>query len=264
MTRWASAPNDMSAEAFLRSVEAQGSVSLIATPWASVKTEIARDWRSIEHDPAMADFDQVPLISPKDAKIEAIYIRGRGRVFLDSGMFMAADAPLIAFVEDADRQRFRLLLSGNEIIGLVTLSDLQKLPVYALIFGMVIAAELLLMDSIRQKCRQNPDHWLTYLSKHQRDRIERYWEQAVGHNTAIDRVSYASLTDEIRVALHLGMFERNGVIHQQLQDLVPLRNKVCHAMEVAPNPEQAMRISASVRDALSLIRQLQSLSGVIS
>lgn len=264
MTRWANAPNDMSADAYLRSVEAQGAVALIATPWASVKTAMGRDWNRIEGDSALADFDQVPLMNRTGTGVDAIYVRGQGRVPLDSGMFMAADAPLIAFVEDADRQRFRLLLAGNEVVGLVTLSDLQKLPVYALIFGIVIAVELLLMAAIRRRCGETPNQWLRFLTENERARVERYWKQAVYQNTAIDRLSHASFTNEIKAGVGLGLFGRNGEVHRQLKDLVPLRNQVCHAMEVAPTPAQAMRISATVRDARKLLRQMQSLSGVVS
>jgi CBS domain-containing protein len=44
---------------------------------------------------------------------------------------IGADASILTFVRDADRQRCRLIVAGHEISGLVSLADLQRLPVRA-------------------------------------------------------------------------------------------------------------------------------------
>src|SRR5215831_20139680 len=41
---------------------------------------------------------------------------------------LGADASILTFIRDADRQKCRLVVSGHEISGLVCLSDLQRLP----------------------------------------------------------------------------------------------------------------------------------------
>jgi CBS domain containing-hemolysin-like protein len=47
---------------------------------------------------------------------------------LSEGNLLGADASIVAFVRNADEQRCRLIISQNEISGLVSLSDLQRLP----------------------------------------------------------------------------------------------------------------------------------------
>jgi hypothetical protein len=51
---------------------------------------------------------------------------------------IGADASILTFVRNADRQKCRLVLSGLEISGLVSLSDLQRLPVWAACLGFML------------------------------------------------------------------------------------------------------------------------------
>jgi hypothetical protein len=51
---------------------------------------------------------------------------------------IGADAGILSFVKGADRRGCRLVMSGAEISGLVSLSDLQKLPVRATVLFALI------------------------------------------------------------------------------------------------------------------------------
>ena len=146
MTRWASSAIGTIDGNYLQSLRLQSPVSVIATARDALSLRPTNAWSAIDSERALDDFDQVPLTSRGGKRIEGVFIRGQGRVALNADMFMAADASLLSFVETADQQRFRFLLADGEVSGLVTLSDLQKLPVYALLFGLVIAVEMLLME----------------------------------------------------------------------------------------------------------------------
>ena len=50
---------------------------------------------------------------------------------------VGADASILDFVVQADRRPCRLVVSGSQIVGLVTLSDLQRLPVRAALFALL-------------------------------------------------------------------------------------------------------------------------------
>jgi hypothetical protein len=260
MTRWASRVVDTKDGHFLQAIRSQGPVTLIATPRSALRCRPAPSWRRIENDSALADFDQIPLTSRDGRRIESVFVRGEGRAPLNADMFMAADAPLLSFVESADRQRFRFLLADGEVAGLVTLSDLQRLPVYALLFGLVIAVEVLLMDWIRKVCGAAADAWLEDLNAKQRGTIERHWKAAQRSNVAIDRLSCATFGQEIDAAIGLGLFMRDDESHQRLCALKTLRDQICHAAEVAPTPEYALKIPAHVRDAQRLAEWLQRAS----
>jgi hypothetical protein len=55
---------------------------------------------------------------------------------LSEDNLIGADAGILTFLRSADRVGCRLVMSGAEISGLVTLSDLQQLPVRAALFAL--------------------------------------------------------------------------------------------------------------------------------
>jgi hypothetical protein len=256
MTRWASRSIASDGQ-FFQAISAHGPVSLISTPRSVLHCRPVDQWHQIENDRTLNDFDQIPLTSPDGSRVEAVFVRGEGRIDLNSAMFMAAEAPLLSFVETADQQRFRFLLDEGDFVGLVTLSDLQRLPVYALLFGLVIAVEMLLMEEIRRACNTNADAWLAKLSVNQRETIEKQWKDAMRRNVAIDRLSCASFGQEIQAAIGLGLFLKDSETHRRLFALKTLRDQVCHASEFAPTPELALQIPAQVRHARALANLLQ-------
>jgi hypothetical protein len=258
VNRWASRALGASSSDFLTAIRSEIPVALIATPRAALKCQREDRWQQIESDRDLADFDQVPLTDDDENHIVAVFIRGTGPVALRENMFMASGAPLISFLESADHHRFRLLLRDRRVSGMVTLSDVQKLPVYSVLFSLLIVVEMLLMDCIRKACGANADQWLRHLDKRQRGTIEKHWNNAVKKNLAIDRLSCASFGQEITAALGLGLFKGHDEHYTSLTDLEALRNQVCHATEFAPTAEQALTIPCRVREAQAAATWLQA------
>ena len=259
--RWASPLIDGDASSVLRAARAQGPVRFIATPWKVIATRPASDWQAADLDDALQDFDQIPLTAGDSAQVVSVYVRGSGAVPLHAGMFMAADAPLLAFIELADRQRFRLLVDGGELVGMVTLSDLQRLPVYSLLFSLVIAVESLLVEWVRIRCNEAPDSWLVHLSRAERDQIDRYYERSKSKNFAIDRLSCATFGQEVKATIGMGLMREGDERHRALLHLAELRNDVCHAKEFAPTLDLALDVPRRVREALALAYWLEQALG---
>jgi hypothetical protein len=240
----------------LQAAQVHAPVVMIATPRHALQCRSVSRWKSIEGDEALDDFDQVPLTGADSQGIEAMFIRGQGRTPLVADTFMSADAPLLTFVETADTQRYRLLVAGGDVVGMVTLSDLQRLPVYSLIFSLLIAVEVLLVEWIRGACRDQADAWMQHLRPQQRKVIESHWQQAVKNNLAIDRLSCASFSHEIAAARGLGLFAAECAREEELSSLKQLRDRVCHAMGFAPTAEHALQVPAQVRKAREVAQWL--------
>lgn len=244
---WASPVLPAQAGSVLQSARQMGTVAQIATAWDLVQTRPVDGAASIEQDEALRDFDQVPLV--RDGQVHAVYLRPEGAVPVHSGMFMSATAPMLSFAETADTQRFRLLVHDGQLAGLVTLSDLQRLPVYALIFQLAIAVEVLLVEWLRARCRDEPDAWLSTLPARDQAQINGYYRAAQRKNVAVDKLTCASFGQEIVAAVQLGLMPADSDEHQQLQALIELRNDVCHAKEFAATPDLALRIPQKLRAA---------------
>jgi hypothetical protein len=76
---------------------------------------------------------------------------------------IGADAGILTFVRDADSRPCRLVVAGTEIIGLVSLSDLQRLSVRPVLFMLITHLELLMTDVIRAEFEASSE-WKDRLS----------------------------------------------------------------------------------------------------
>ena len=61
---------------------------------------------------------------------------------------IGADASILDFIKEADCRPCRLVVSGTGIIGLVTRSDIQKLPGRAALFALVTGLEISMSEAI--------------------------------------------------------------------------------------------------------------------
>jgi hypothetical protein len=260
---WAIRPQTNSVDGLLEGLR-RYSVGLIATPRSELRCARRSEWRDIEADTKLCDFDQIPLTGPDGKQIEAMYVRDGEVVPLNERMLMGADGSLLAFLQTADSQRFRLLLLDTEIVGLVTLSDLQKLPVYSVLFGLVIAVEMLMVEWIRKRCQGDDALWLDKLEKEDRKTIESYWKRAVVGNVAIDRLSCASFGQELVAADGLGLFDGQAQWKGKLGSLQRLRNVVCHGGDIAWSPDSALELPKRARDAQAAVKWLETQRGVAS
>jgi CBS domain len=75
----------------------------------------------------------VGLLSTKAISLNSQKADKVGSIFrpLSEELVIGADSSILEFVSDADSKPCRLVVSGARIEGLVSLSDLQKLPVRA-------------------------------------------------------------------------------------------------------------------------------------
>lgn len=83
---------------------------------------------------------------------------------LSEATLIGANAGIIEFVRRADEQPCQLVVSGSRIDGLVSLSDMQKLPVRAALFGLVTGMELTMSELIRRHFHDTKE-WLSALSR---------------------------------------------------------------------------------------------------
>ena len=159
---------ELELETALRAIEAGFHVRLIATfdpelVWAPVNAPAA-EWL-VNHP----GFDQFPV---KDGDA-AVGLLIRGAAFdrktvreamqaLHDRMIVSADTPLTDLIPELCDGHCRLVLRGDRINGLVTQSDLLKLPVRMLLFGLITHLEICLRAFVRSRVRW--PEWLERIS----------------------------------------------------------------------------------------------------
>jgi CBS domain-containing protein len=169
MPNWASDSLSDDPTVSLNKFQNDLTVSLISTPRASLKTCASDEKMDVVAARNRADaFDFLPVTEPEDARrtgasivglIEMTHVNpdknpvGIVRDYmvpLSEQNLIGSDASILRFLLEADRHRCRLVVSATEISGLVSISDLQKLPVRAALFAMITHLEMIMADNIRR------------------------------------------------------------------------------------------------------------------
>ena len=171
-------------------------------------------------------------------------------------MLIGGGASILDFVRVAHERPYRLVLSGTRISGLVTVSDLQKLPARAALFGLLTDLELVLQETIREAF--DPPEWKRKLSETRLEALDRKIDGAATGGVLIhDELLYTELCDKldiVRKSLDVELSKKKK------RRLVELRDKLAHASMFAESEPSALLACQAVRDALALRTSLRSLS----
>src|SRR5271168_1606587 len=158
---WAARPLDTDPESVLNSVERGLTVGLIATFQPDlICCESGAPIGPLLDNPQLETFDHLPvtaegriagLLPLRQLRTNCKKYRTAGEEMmpLDERCLISSDVGILTFIEQADERPSRLVVRGTRIDGIVTLSDLQKLPVRPALFLFITHLELLMTETIR-------------------------------------------------------------------------------------------------------------------
>jgi hypothetical protein len=151
---------------------------------------------------------------------------------LDESVLISAEMPLLEYISIDPLDR--LVLQGINICGIVTRSDLLKLPVRLLAFSLVTHIEVLMSNLICISGVQE-QAWLTYLpNRRSKDITEKQQKLKLKHSDP-DMLEHTYFSDKRVILEHL-FHSKETVIHEllreeaidQLKEINELRNTVAH------------------------------------
>ena len=158
-TRWAN-PGDPGPDVLER-VQRSLTVDMIMAPRDNLETcrcdEIAstimaRNARKFSYLPVVDETERILGLYcaarwfDRNAPKEAI---GNDFVPFSEDIVIGADASIIDLVKTADQRQTGLVVSGDRVAGLVSLSDLQQLPVRAAQFTLITRLEIAMHNGLR-------------------------------------------------------------------------------------------------------------------
>ncbi len=177
---------------------------------------------------------------------------------LSEGDLIGANASILGFIKDVDSKPCRLIVSESEIIGLVTLSDLQRLPVRAALFALITGFERTMAGAIRKKYTVDKD-WLRLLGKCRREKINGEVEESKKQDGFVDKLLFTQFCDKVDILTKSPFFPSSlskTKMRHQLKEIEELRNKVAHANDYATTQTKAQRVCSVVRNLLDLRKEI--------
>ena len=247
-------------------------VELIATPRMDLKTCRATDLVSEAVSANKDDqFDYLPVLSGASTNANMIvgmfhaaaYRAGdcdgpveRHMEVLSERHLIGSDTSIINFISDADSRPSRLVVSGEGFSGLVTLSDLQKLPVRAALFAAVTSFEMTMSQAIRHRFSGKTE-WKELLNEKRRLKIQEEIEELKRADGLADELLFTQFCDKGTIVLKSFEFEQSKrTLEDKLGKFQKLRDGLAHANDYAATPEQAKQVCALVRDLLVLRKEI--------
>lgn len=175
---------------------------------------------------------------------------------LSESFLIGANASILDFIRDADQKPCRLVVSGHQIEGLVSSSDMQRLPVRAALFALITGFEITILDVIRKKFRGERD-WLRHLSEGRRSLILSKIEKAKSEDAFVDALLFTQLSDKFDIIQNGFSLKRSKTkLSGEFSKIRKLRDAVAHANDYASSPEKAAGVSVIVRMLFELREEI--------
>lgn len=266
-SRWANKEVIASGEVF-EALHSGLSVGLIATPRGDLKT--------CQREEALSDvmkrndktYDFLPVVELKTDEEDRILGLFPAHKFFDDEtlhgniknhfgplseeFLIGAGTSILDFLKDADAKPCRLVVSGPKITGLVSLSDLQKLPVRATLFALITGFEITMFEAIKEKLPETKA-WMAHLNTNRKRKIKKEIQMSRrddGHVNDLLFTQFCEKADIIVKSFRLSQSKTK--LRGQLKVIQRLRDNLAHANEYAATREHAKSVCAVVRNLLEL------------
>jgi hypothetical protein len=175
---------------------------------------------------------------------------------LDEDTLIGADAGILSFLKDADERPCRLVVAGSRIDGLVSWSDMQKLPVRAALFALITHLEMTMAEAIRREFNES-NQWRERLSENRRAQLDALVAKAHDQDTWVDDLLFTQFKDKVTILKKSPRFSfAKSAFEKQLHNAATLRDKLAHANAYAESRADAERVCATVRDIEAWIGRL--------
>jgi hypothetical protein len=216
-------------------------------------------------DASFADFDQIP-VRDDSKRIVGVLLRAKNTdsekvaeamELLDESLLVSAEAPLMSFIRIAGTIPYKLVLNQDGIKGIVTRSDLLKLPVRLLAFAGVTHLESLMVELIRTKHKHGDDSWLRLLGGKRQEKIRWKEKKLRRSRMEIDLLELTDFCDKRELVRQIA--DPGPNFADDLVRAEDLRNQIAHAATFIVSDSDASGFALQLQMIEQWIQTLQQI-----
>jgi hypothetical protein len=264
---WSQAPPTDSSQLF-SSIEEGLTVELIATFEPRV-CGVGDDLHTTVEREDLRDFDYVP-VKDRDRTVGLLHrtkkeVSGTEAVGdvmepLHGEMLISSGSGILTYIERASKHQCHLVLHEGKLNGIVTLSDLQKLPVRPALFLLVTHVELLMVQWIRG-LDLSDEKVMSRLPPERQRKVQQEWNRIRKNNMAVDQLTATQFHDKRDLVLEWDLVsekQQKANARKDLNDIEQLlRNPLAHAGDFALDEENALQMVRIVSTSRRWIERLE-------
>jgi hypothetical protein len=188
---------------------------------------VSEDMDEASLKPKFEGIDQIPMTDGE--RTVAVWDRmSKRKRLLDDSLLVSADAPLWEFIHTVHEQPYRLVVEKTKIAGIVTWSDLLKVPVFVLAFSLLAELELAMNRRILEQYKD--DSWVDLLSEEGKQKVRGRQRSRRYANLELPAVEAADLWHKATVLR--GVLGAGPDFDVDFEKVLKLRNDVDHVKDM--------------------------------
>jgi CBS domain-containing protein len=160
----------------------------------------------------------------------------------------------------------RLVLSGDEVVGLISAADLNKMPMRVYLYDVVASLEMALVRYLRKTCGQDSDSLLAQIREKRRTKITKRLGKMVDGGADVDPVHLFDLSDLItcvergNTCRELLGYPTASQAKKDLGGLCKLRNATMHLTRpvISSVPEDLRSLKGRVERAKRVTQKIEA------
>jgi hypothetical protein len=187
---------------------------------------------------------------PQDEMVGADYLA------LSEDTVIGADASIFDFIRNADEVSTKLVVSGAGVAGLVSLSDIQQLPVRAALFALVTSLEMAMSLAIERRW-ERPADWMALLTKSGEEELLSKINTAKERDGFVSEIAFTQFSQKSTILIKGELLSGSRNSHDaKFKPIRKLRDDLAHANSYADTPEAAKSVCRVVRCIYDIKDQL--------
>jgi hypothetical protein len=258
------AGRDAEFKAALRAMEASFHVRLIATFEPDLVCAPAEANAATWLANSNPDFDQFP-VKHGDATVGILLRQGEytGKTIreamhpLREGVIVSADMAIADLIPQLRESHYRLILRGGRIDGLVTQSDLLKLPVRIVLFALITHLEQIMADLI--SVRWPDESWFGKLTEGRQTNIIKKETELRSRVMNLPKIELTEFCDKADLCKQIVDGSKSR-FKEDLESLRVLRDQLVHAATFVDDSDGKTGVAAFVDKFESAKRWIDELT----
>jgi hypothetical protein len=161
---------------------------------------------------------------------------------LSERIVIGADASIFDFLRQAQDNPTNLVISGNRVSGLVSLHDVQQLPVRSALFALITSFEMAMAAAIVRKWK-HPSEWMAELSAGRQNKLKDQISLSRREDAFVSEIAFTQFDDKVTLickAKFLAGPKKASV--RELKHIRDLRDNLAHANSYADTKEAAEQV----------------------
>ena len=171
-------------------------------------------------------------------------------------MLVCSESSVLSSLRLFRDSSFKLVLGDNGIEGIVTKSDLLKLPVRIVAFSFISSLESLMARLIEEKIGSDSIHWKKYISESRFDKIFNKHKKLQAESVEpqlVELMDFCDKRDIIRKHFRL-----DRTFEVDLKEIEDLRNSIAHSGNYISSGEDINKFILTIEHIENWLKQISN------